>query len=139
MAISYHPKVGQVLICDFEGLKYYEMSKRRFVVVLSPKYAQSQNVCTVIPLSTTPPPRVRDFHYILDKDPYPKSAPDTRVWAKCDHVFTVSFERLSGWWDERDAEGKRKYEKLFVTDNDLTRIRKCVLYALGLGELTKHM
>lgn len=139
MGIQYHPKVGQVLKCDFTGLKYYEMSKRRFAVVLSPKYAQSQNVCTVIPLSLTPPPHVRNFHYVLEKDPYPYSEPGTRVWAKCDHIFTVSFERLSGWWDERDEEGKRIYQKLFVTDTDLIAIRKCVLYALGLGNLTKHI
>lgn len=139
MGIQYHPKIGQVLYCDYSGLKYGEMEKKRFAVVLSPKYAQSQSVCTVVPLSITPPPLVRDFHYVLEKDPYPKGEPGVKVWAKCDHVFTVSFERLSGWWDERNPDGTRKYEKLFVTEKDITCIRKCVLYALGLGGLTKHL
>lgn len=139
MGIQFHPKAGEVLNCDFSGLKYGEMEKRRFVVVLSPKYAQSQSVCTVIPLSTTPPPYVRDFHYILEKDPYPKSEPGTKVWAKCDHILTVSFERLSGWWDGREEDGRRKYQKLFVTPNDLICIKRCVLCALGMGDLTKHL
>lgn len=138
MPLPYHPKVGEVLRCDYSGLKYTEMNKKRFVVVISPKWLSRGELCTVIPLSTTPPPHIENFHYILEKDPYPRSEPDTKVWAKCDMLMTVSFERLSGWWDDK-VDGKRNYVKLFVTDYDLICIKKCVLYALGMGDLTKYL
>lgn len=136
MALPYHPKPGQFLYCDFTDLRYGEIDKKRFVVVISPKDRGAGDSCTVVPLSTTPPPNIRDFHCILEKDPWPRSS-GKKVWVKCDLVMTVSYDRLSDWWEGKE-EGKRNYMKLFVTDNDLKAIRKCVLYALGLGGLTKH-
>lgn len=138
MPIQFHPKMGEVLYCDFSGLMYDEMSKRRWVVVVSPKYAQSQRACKVVPLSTTAPPVIRDHHCILERDPYPEGTPGAKVWAKCDMLTCVSFDRLTGYWNGKTA-GKRNYEKLFVTPADLNAIRKCLLYALGLGALTKHL
>lgn len=135
MAIQYHPAVGQVLYCDYSGLLYGEMSKRRLVVVVSPKYSQTQDTCVVVPLSITAPPQIRDFHCVLERDPHPKGKPSAKVWAKCDHIMTVSFLRLTGWWTGR-AGGDRQYVKLTVTDNDLKAIRKCILCTFGLGGLT---
>jgi mRNA interferase MazF len=136
--LPYHPKTGQVLYCDYHGCIYPEMDKKRFVVVISPKFGSRSDLCTVVPLSTTPPQTIEKFHHILSKDPYPDSPEGTKVWAKCDMLMTVSFARLSGWWDEK-VEGKRVYVKLFVSKEDLLAIRKCVLYALGLGGLTQYL
>lgn len=138
MGLPYFPKAGQVLYCDFTDLRFTEIDKKRFVVVISPKDRSGDKLCTVVPLSITPPKHIRDFHYILEKDPHPRSALGTKAWAKCDLVMTVSFDRLSDWWEGK-VDGKRNYVKLFVTDNDLICIRKCVLHALGMGALTKHL
>ena len=56
------------------------------------------------------------------------------VWAKCDIINVVSFERLSGYhvrWN-----GRRKYLKMRVSMEELVHIRNGVLAALGfMGEL----
>lgn len=137
MGLPYHPKPGQYLYCDFTDLRYGEIDKKRFVIVISPKDRGGGDLCTVVPTSTTPPPHIRHHHYILEKDPYPKNSGD-KVWVKCDLVMTVSFSRLSDWWDGKEG-GKRNYMKLFVSDNDLNCVRKCVLHSLGMGGLTKHL
>jgi hypothetical protein len=56
MPIQEHPATGTILICDFTGMKEPEMVKRRPVVVISPKIAVRRGLCTVLGLSTVPPP-----------------------------------------------------------------------------------
>jgi len=46
-------------------------------------------------LSTTPPDPIQDWHYVLGKDPHPKPSGKT-VWAKCDMIAVVGFDRLHG-------------------------------------------
>lgn len=136
MPIKFHPRVGEVLNCDYRGLIYPEMDKRRLAVVISPDDFARDYLCTVVPLSTTPPPKIEKYHHILEKDPYPES--DEKVWVKADMLMTVSFARLSGYHDGK-VEGKRQYVKLHVSAHDLACIKKCVLHALGLGGLTQHI
>ncbi|HRJ79548.1 MAG TPA: type II toxin-antitoxin system PemK/MazF family toxin [Planctomycetota bacterium] len=132
-ALPYHPKQGEVLRCDYGGLVPPEMDKRRWVVVLSPKFVGRRELCTVVPLSTTPPPRIEDYHVLLDRDPAPDSC-GLPVWAKCDMLMTVSFARLSAW-AERGDDGRRKYLQLFVSGAELGKIRRATLAALGLEHL----
>lgn len=137
MAINFHPKTGQVLNCDYTDLRYGEMSKKRLSVVISPNHFQREGLCTVVPLSTTPPKHIEKFHHILESDPDPQPS-GAKVWVKADMLMTVSFERLNGVWLEK-VDGKRNYLKIYVSDRDLICIKKCCLYALGLGELTQHL
>ena len=132
MGISYHPDLGEALWCDYTGIRP-EMIKRRLAVVLTPKACQRVGLATVIPISCTPPQMERPWHVRLTRDPYPKG--DKReVWAKCDMINVVSFERLSGYhvrWN-----GRRKYLKMRVSMEELAHIRNGVLAALGFaGEL----
>ena len=57
MAINFHPRLGQVLYCDFKtGFRPPEMVKARPVVVLSRNHHE---LCTVVPLSGTEPKESR--------------------------------------------------------------------------------
>ena len=132
--LPYHPKQGEVLRCDYSGLVPPEMSKVRWVVVVSPKFLNRPNLCTVVPLSTTPPAQPEAYHVKLDRDPAP-NASGADVWAKCDMLMTVSFSRLSAYWDGRRSDGKRDYKSIHVSGLELGRIRQATLVALGLGNL----
>jgi mRNA interferase MazF len=92
--ITFHPKQGMVLICDFTGFKPPEMVKRRPVVVVSPRYRRHTGVCLVVPLSTVPPPQIEAHHYEIAAGSYDFLDPCKPSWAKCDMLTCVSFERL---------------------------------------------
>lgn len=86
MAIREHPKIGSILMCDFDtGFVPPEMVKRRPVVVVSPKIAARPGLCTVVPLSTTPPDPVQQFHCQIDlPDQLPAWLDRAGVWVKAD-------------------------------------------------------
>jgi uncharacterized protein YifN (PemK superfamily) len=138
--LPYNPNPGEVLRCDYRGLVPPEMDKTRFVVVVSPRLRHRKDLCTVIPLSTTAPDYPQPFHVQLAQDPYPKSAPGTVVWAKCDMLMTVSYARLTQYYDGRHPQtGKRAYVTLRVSPEELRAIRIGMLHAVGLGILKDHL
>ncbi len=128
MGITYHPDLGEALWCDYSGIDP-EMCKRRIAAVIVPKASQRHRLTTVVPISASPPPIVQPRHVKLDRDPYPMgTAPE--LWAKCDMLSVVSFDRLMGHhirW-----RGKRQYQKMQVSMTELIAIREGVLKALGL-------
>lgn len=134
MSISYNPQVGESLWCDFGGIEP-EMVKRRLVVVISPKSIARWNLATVVPISTTAPPNIKAWHYQMERDPLPGSS--KVVWAKCDMVSVVCFERLGGYY--RRWNGKREYKTLMASMNDVIGIRKGLLAGLGFGNLIPHL
>ena len=93
MPIMFRPKPGHVLYCDFKGYIAPEIVKTRPVVVISPAHLSRVNLVTVVPLSTTAPTPVEGHHYKLLGNPIPGSSA-IEVWAKCDLVATVCFDRL---------------------------------------------
>jgi len=54
-------------------------------------------------------------------------------------LATVGLRRLDLFRTARDQEGKRKYLKPRLHDEDLRRVRACVLSALGMPSLTEHL
>jgi mRNA interferase MazF len=93
--INFHPKRGTVLMCDFTtGFKVSEMVKRRHVVVVSPRYRRHTGLCLVVPLSTVPPHEIEAHHYEIVPGAYDFFDPAKSVWAKCDMLTCVCFERL---------------------------------------------
>lgn len=135
MPITYHPAVREVLWCQFDGVEP-EMVKRRTVVVISPKSVQRARLVTVVPLSTTPPDPMHPWHCQLEKDPLPHASGAT-VYAKCDMVAVVCFDRLHGFY--KRWNGQRKYSPVFISLNELRAIRRGLLFGLGLGALTPHL
>ena len=133
MTIAFHPEPGTILICDFVGLKTPEMTKRRPVVVISPRFRDRPELCTIVPLSTTAPQKVCAYHHLLDFDP-PMPAPysSPRMWVKGDMIYAVGFHRLSLPFVGKDGKGDRVYDVRHLKGGDLAAVRECVLHALGL-------
>ncbi|UHQ18273.1 type II toxin-antitoxin system PemK/MazF family toxin [Lysobacter sp. KIS68-7] len=127
MGINYHPDLGEALWCDYSGMAP-EMIKTRIAIVIVPRACQRARLTTVVPLSTTPPQIVRPWHVRLDRDPLPGGGAGD-VWAKCDMINVVSFDRLRGYF--RRWRGRREYYKMKVSLKELEAIRQGVLNALG--------
>ncbi len=93
--ITFHPKRGTVLMCDFTtGFRQPEMVKKRHVVVVSPRYRRHTGLCLVVPFSTVAPHEIEDHHHIIRCGKYPFFDPVRDVWAKADMLTCVCFERL---------------------------------------------
>ncbi|MDY6930077.1 MAG: type II toxin-antitoxin system PemK/MazF family toxin [Pseudomonadota bacterium] len=69
MPLQIHPEQGTIVICDFKGFVPPEMVKRRPAVVISPRLRRRQRLCTIIPLSTTPPNPIEAYHRKLHVGP----------------------------------------------------------------------
>jgi len=133
MAIKYMPQMGAILICDFAGLQEPEMTKRRPVVVISPKIKDRWGLCSEVPLSTTPPRQVKEYHHQLQTvPPLPQPYNSEWHWVKADMIYTLSFNRLSMPSDGKDANGKRTYDDRVISAEDLLAIQQCVLKGLGI-------
>jgi mRNA interferase MazF len=141
MGLSYHPKIGTLLICDYDtGFAPPEMVKRRPVVVISPQITKRVGLCTVIPLSTTPPENIMPYHcQIKINPPLPKPWDAQEPWVKADMVFAAAFSRLNLIQEPRRRGDERNYIIYALPDDELKKIRKCLLFSLGLGSLTKHL
>jgi len=94
LPLYYHPKQGDILLCDFtRGFVAPEMLKVRKVIVISPASTHGRKLCTVVPISSTAPLIEQDWHHLLHSNPLPSDG-NLQLWAKCDMLYTVSFERL---------------------------------------------
>ena len=139
--LLYHPKPGTILVCNYDtGFRPPEMVKRRPAVVISPPISARGELCTVVPLSTTPPDTIRPYHRSIVIDP-PLPAPWSSriVWAKCDMVFAASFQRLDLIRLPKVYGQQRQYRLDILPSDDLSAIRAGVLSSLGLLHLTKHL
>lgn len=130
MALKYHPAQGTILMCDYRsGFIPPEMVKSRPCIVVSPRLRQRNNLCSVVPLSTTPPDPILDHHCQISLDrPLPAPFNSPTMWVKCDMLATVSFDRL-----DLIQVAKRTYITPRVTADELEMIQLGMLHALGLG------
>jgi len=116
------------------------MLKRRPVIVVSPRLRDRDGICTIVPLSTTAPRRVRDYHYRLTFDPVlPPPYSEPQMWVKADMLYAVSFDRLSLPFAGKDSNGKRIYDIRHISDEDLKAIRVAILNGIGMAILTSHL
>jgi len=135
MAIQHPVAPGTLLLCDYSlgGFREPEMVKRRPAIVISPRLPYRDRLCTVIPLSSSPGARELDYIVRLEMArPLPEPFDYAVVWAKCDMMATVSFERLDLFRTSRDHTGKRQYLQVKLPVADLQRVRRGVLSALGI-------
>jgi mRNA interferase MazF len=135
MPIQYAVSPGTVVLCDYStGFRPPEMVKRRPAVVMSPRLPHRDRLCTVVPLSGSPP--LHDVPYqcrIELLEPLPLPFAERVWWAKADMLATVGFERLDLFRTARDREtGRRRYLHPKVSAEDFKRIQDCVLHALGI-------
>ena len=145
MAIKFHPRPGQILLCDFsQGFKEPEMVKNnRPVIILTPSIVGRQNLVTVLALSTSIPEPVLPYHYKLPKASMPQLGrfQENDTWVKGDMIYTIGFHRLNriqlGKKDKNT--GKRLYFDRKLGRDQMTEIYKCMLYGLNLGQLGEHL
>ena len=131
LPVYYHPKQGDVLLCDFtRGFVAPEMLKVRKVVVISPTATHRRRLCTVVPISATAPEHQEDWHHLLRTNPL-ESDGYIQLWVKCDMIYTVSFDRL----DKLHRKSRRSGREYFVPrldEHDLKGVLSCVRAYLPL-------
>lgn len=135
MGLSYHPNRGEILLCNYpKDMRKPEMIKRRPVLVVSPKLKRRSGLVTIVPLSSSRPKYMMEYHYELNLA-YPLPAPwdSNPFWAICDHPMTVSFDRLDLIRLQKDQYGKRRYYRKTIDPVDMTEIQKALTHALGLN------
>ncbi len=131
MPIIYPPRRGEILICDFTNLLSHEMSKVRPVVALSPRIKHRSDICTVVPLSTTKPEWVNDYHYLLHfKELLPPPFDKPEMWLKGDMLYTLNISRMNYPY-KKTGQGRR-YIHYSVSADDMVEIEKCVCNGLGI-------
>jgi len=89
-------------------------------------------MCSIVPLSTSNPKNVCNYHTKLKFDPpLPEPYDSSEMWVKGDIVLTVAFHRLrllfSGW-----NSGQRVYDVRVLEPEALERVKVCVRNGLGL-------
>lgn len=125
MPLTFRPKAGTILMCDFRGYVLPEMIKVRPVVIVSADHLKRRDLYTVVPLSTTAPVHVQPYHYRFSENRTPFDADES--WAKCDMLATVSSDRL-----DRIKVSRGKYVSPSISYEELTAIRICIKYVLSI-------
>jgi uncharacterized protein YifN (PemK superfamily) len=135
MTLLHHPKIGEVLICDFPScLREPEMVKKRPAIVVTREHSGRARLCTVVPLSTTAPASPRPYHVQIREEALPKSLRSQHHWAKCDMLYTFGIDRLDRVRSGRDrVTGRRIYETGRVSTEELARIQTAILYTFSIA------
>lgn len=144
MTITFHPRLGQLLMCNFEsGFRKPEMTKVRPVIVISPKRKSGANLVTVVALSTVEPAPIMRFHAILPNEHLPMLNNFQRgtSWIKGDMIYSVGFHRLNliQLGNRNTLTGKRMYFKKHLGRGIMKTVHECVLAGLNLQRLAKHL
>jgi mRNA interferase MazF len=128
MGLRYHPGQGAVVICDYStGFMVPEMVKRRPVIVICKQMKHRPRLCTVVPLSTTRPDPVMNYHAEIEL-PFTLPPPFVakRQWIKGDMINTVSFDRLDLVRLGKEESGARRYLTTSIGDELLAVVQRCV-------------
>ena len=145
MAITFHPRVGQILYCDFStGFKEPEMVKsNRPVIVVSPSMSGRDNLTTIVGLSTVTPDPVQLYHLQLPRACLPMLGQfqERDTWVKGDMIYSVGFHRLDliklGQKDRNTR--KRLYFTRRLSRERMAEVYGCILHAINLGKLIEHL
>lgn len=135
MALIHHPQVGAILRVDLnEGFRVPEMRKRRPAIVISPQLDGRNQLCTIVPLSTSAPRPMMKYNCELEMDPpLPFPYNSQIMWVKADMLMCVAFHRLKLLDSGRDpSSGERMYDVRVLSDNKMSEIRECIRHSLGM-------
>ena len=120
------------MICKFDGLHAPEMTKKRAVIVVSPRRRRT-NTYTIVPLSITTPNPIREYHYQLtlpEELPHPYEG--IEKWIKGDMLYTFRKDRLDCPHEKDKLNGKRKYKKIILGKEIMMHVENCIKAGLGL-------
>lgn len=141
MALTFHPKIGYILMCDFsKGFKEPEMVKERPVIVIATGGRSRSNLVTIACLSTVEPDPILDHHCFVENKYLPKNSlfQGKDSWLKGDMIYAVGFHRLNLIPTGR-IKGKRTYFTNRLGREKMKEVYGCVLHGLNLGGLTPHL
>lgn len=140
MALMYYPSPGEILLCDYAtGFVEPEMTKRRPVVVVSPRLRKRGNLVGVVPLSTSEPDELLAYHCRIElAQPLPSPFDSAVMWAKCDMVATVAHARLDRFKAGR-KNGSRVFASGMLDARQLKAVKMALLCGFGLDSLTIHL
>lgn len=140
MPLTYAPKPGTIVVCDYRnGFCVPEMVKRRPAVVISPQIQGRPGLCTLVPISSDKPRKIMSYHLELPDLVLPHPFEEGPNWVKADMVFAASFNRCDLIKAGKDYTGKRIYELICISDEELKAVRRAVMCSIGLSALTKHL
>ena len=128
MPITLHPRIGQILFCDFSaGFREPEMVKKsRPVVVVSSPIKGRGGLVTVVALSSSRPEPVMDYHMLLPKAALPQLGmfQTKETWLKGDMIYSIGFHRLDLIkLGKRDPNtGKRQYFSARLGRDNMRRV-----------------
>lgn len=142
MPLSYYPRLGEVLVCHYGHQAIHpEIGKSRPCVVIGPRLRNRGGLVGVVPLSTTAPPEMCDYHRIIEFNPtMPAPYNSPVMWAKCDLFSNVSLERLDRFkLPAKRYGGPRTFTTGQLGEDVVAELKRAVLCGLGLGSLTIHI
>lgn len=141
MGLLYYPSPGEILMCRYdEQVIDPEMRKARPAVVMGPRLRSRARLVTVVPLSTTEPETLLDYHCRIElANPLPEPFDAAVMWAKCDMVSSVSLDRLDRFKEPYRRGGARRWRTGRVSAEQLRALKASVLCGLGFQNLTIHL
>ena len=136
MPLSYYPRPGEILVCDYgTHAPPPEMIKARPVVVVGPRLRRRADLVGVVPPSTTVPRSIEDYHCeIILAVPLPAPFDSPVMWAKCHMYSSISLLRLDRFREPRNRYGgPRKWTTGRVSGEQLEALKMAVLRGLGMS------
>mgnify|MGYP000636856461 CR=1 FL=1 len=127
MGLKFYPRAGQIFVGDFTDLAVPEITKKRPIIVISPRLPYRSELVAVVPISTRPPVHDLPFVHKLSRNYTPWGDADLESWAKCDLVMNIALRRLSAF-----KIGRRNYTYPTLDPEELKAVRRAVLAGLGL-------
>lgn len=110
--LTFQPKVGSVVYCDYRGFIQPEMIKKRPVIIVS-SHKQNYKLVSVVPISTTPPYPVLHYHLEMNFKFCIAHLDSKKSWVKCDMINVVCLERLHLVKDK--VSGKRYAPRIDIS------------------------
>lgn len=129
--IQHQPSPGRVVMCDFTFLKKPEMQKERRAVIVSARSANATGRCAIVPVSMLESIEANPLHLGIVPGTYPFFHKTEAVWVVCDHIYTVSLERI--WMVNVN---RRPMPTAMISPQHLAAVRNLLGTALGIGVLT---
>lgn len=140
MDIVRHPKQGALVEIGLDkyGFEAPEMVKLRLGVVLSKPDRSFKNprnqVCVVVPCSTTDPDPVRDYHYRLELPDWYNTGLrwTSEMWVIGNQIFTLRLESIDYIRLKKSrVTGKREYQIQSIPRKMFEEIQRKVLIGIG--------
>jgi mRNA interferase MazF len=134
--LTYYPRIGEVLLCNYNtGFIVPEMVKLRPIVIVSPRLRRREGLVALVPLSTSEPDVVMDYHAeLILAHPLPPPFNSSTMWAKCDMTSTLALCRLDRFKEAKRDGQQRQYRTGQLSTEQIVVVRKGILHGLGLGD-----